>query len=309
MVFFKKTGHFTNIMLKGSTIHLLLKLYIMEKNLLSISENFDVFLIDLYGTIWNGTAFFPQALNVLAALVKQGKTVILLSNYPQRAARVADIYEKEGLIPGCHYHHFVTSGELAYQIFSHDSVRLKYSVIGRRDNPVFADSNYTFVSRHSSADIIYLGNPQRFVGGSWCDIDNMDFLEGELQQVLNLKKPFLCVNPDRKSHTGDEREMVLRAGSLAVYCERHGGKVEYLGKPDKRIFDFALNGINVPKDRIIIVGDALETDILGGIRAGIKTALVKTGVSYDDMQHSSQYSLSDYMYHRGIAADYILEHV
>ena len=100
--------------------------------------------------------------------------------------------------------------------------------------------------------------------------------------------------------------MVLRAGSFAEYIERHGGTVTYFGKPDKRVFKLALHDIDVPQDQILMVGDALETDILGGINAGIHTALVNTGVSHFDMRQSSSRSINEYMRQKGIIADHVL---
>ena len=280
----------------------------METNLLSISQNYEVFLIDLFGTIWDGNSFYPNALDTLQHLVKAGKTVIILSNYPQLSPRVAEIYKDKGLFAGKHYHRFVTSGDLAYQIFSHDSQNLKYSVIGHLDEGLFADSKYTFVPRHMSADFVYIGNPFLFSCGHWKEVYGLSPFEGELNQILALRKPCICVNADRKSHTCGHTQMVLRAGSIAEYIKSHGGKVEYFGKPDKRLFNLALRDIDAPQEQILMVGDALETDILGGINAGIKTALVNTGVSRYDMEPTSIDSMGEYMHHRGIIADHVLDH-
>lgn len=42
-------------------------------------------------------------------------------------------------------------------------------------------------------------------------------------------------------------------------------------KPDARYFEYILEKVNVPKEKILIVGDSLTADIAGGINAGIKT--------------------------------------
>lgn len=57
-----------------------------------------------------------------------------------------------------------------------------------------------------------------------------------------------------------------------------GGKTVIYGKPDPKIFDRALRGFeNVSKEQILMVGDTLQTDILGANRAGIKSCLVVEG--------------------------------
>lgn len=47
------------------------------------------------------------------------------------------------------------------------------------------------------------------------------------------------------------------------------GDVGY-GKPDAKIFEFALNKANVTADEVVMVGDNLMTDILGATKTGIK---------------------------------------
>ena len=45
-----------------------------------------------------------------------------------------------------------------------------------------------------------------------------------------------------------------------------------VAKPDKKIFDYALGKMNYPcKSRVLMVGDTLQSDILGGINIGIET--------------------------------------
>ena len=42
------------------------------------------------------------------------------------------------------------------------------------------------------------------------------------------------------------------------------------GKPDPKIFEFALEKANTPPDNVVMIGDNLMTDILGANRTGIK---------------------------------------
>ena len=46
-------------------------------------------------------------------------------------------------------------------------------------------------------------------------------------------------------------------------------------KPMRKNIFRALERLNLPKERVCLVGDRVLTDVLGGVRAGIKTALVK----------------------------------
>jgi 4-nitrophenyl phosphatase len=52
-----------------------------------------------------------------------------------------------------------------------------------------------------------------------------------------------------------------------------------IGKPQKAIFETALRRFNELPENALMVGDRLETDILGASRLGIKTVAVLTGVT------------------------------
>jgi len=52
-----------------------------------------------------------------------------------------------------------------------------------------------------------------------------------------------------------------------------------VGKPERIIFEQALARLGARREETAILGDRLETDILGGRRAGITTIMVLTGIS------------------------------
>ncbi len=60
-----------------------------------------------------------------------------------------------------------------------------------------------------------------------------------------------------------------------------------MGKPERAIFDLALERLDTPPERVASVGDRLETDIAGGQRIGLKTILVLGGVTQlEDLPNS-----------------------
>jgi 4-nitrophenyl phosphatase len=71
-----------------------------------------------------------------------------------------------------------------------------------------------------------------------------------------------------------------------------------VGKPQPAIFEAALQALGSDPGQTLMVGDRLETDILGANRLGIPSAAVLTGVtSRDEIQH------------RDIKPDYIFEDI
>jgi 4-nitrophenyl phosphatase len=52
-----------------------------------------------------------------------------------------------------------------------------------------------------------------------------------------------------------------------------------MGKPQRPIFDLALERLGLPVNQVASVGDRLDTDILGGQLAGLFTVLLLTGIA------------------------------
>ena len=87
------------------------------------------------------------------------------------------------------------------------------------------------------------------------------------------------------------------AGSLAAALQTCSGVAPMvIGKPNVAMATMALEELKLPADRVLCVGDRLETDIAMGVAAGMKTALVLTGVSRREEIARS-----------GITPDYVFE--
>ncbi|MCD4685078.1 MAG: HAD-IIA family hydrolase [Anaerolineae bacterium] len=60
-----------------------------------------------------------------------------------------------------------------------------------------------------------------------------------------------------------------------------------IGKPETAMFEVALRRLEVAPEQALMVGDRLETDILGGQRAGMRTAVVLTGITTPEMARTA----------------------
>ena len=76
---------------------------------------------------------------------------------------------------------------------------------------------------------------------------------------------------------------------LAAIETATGVKPIVVGKPEPILYAQALRRLKTPREAIAALGDRLETDILGGIRAGIKTILVMSGVTTPEQLAASEY--------------------
>ena len=89
---------------------------------------------------------------------------------------------------------------------------------------------------------------------------------------------FLGTNPDASFPT--ERGLAPGNGAtLAALVTATGRQPMVFGKPEPHLFLQALAKLGTPAERTVSLGDRMETDILGGARAGLRTILVLTGVT------------------------------
>lgn len=69
------------------------------------------------------------------------------------------------------------------------------------------------------------------------------------------------------------------AGSILAALQACTGVAPFvIGKPGPAIFEMALRRLGTPAERTVMVGDRLDTDIVGARRAGLRTILVLTGI-------------------------------
>ncbi|MFG1820489.1 HAD-IIA family hydrolase [Kribbella sp. NPDC049174] len=87
---------------------------------------------------------------------------------------------------------------------------------------------------------------------------------------------FLATNPDP---TGPSTEGPLPAtGSVAALITRATGVAPYfVGKPNPLMMRSALNRIEAHSETSVMIGDRMDTDIISGLEAGLRTVLVLSG--------------------------------
>ena len=102
---------------------------------------------------------------------------------------------------------------------------------------------------------------------------NINIYKSKLNFLKKKNLVMICSNPDKKTIDKNNKFFQKQVGSLANYYEKIKGKVFYIGKPYIDIFKFALKNIK-KKEKVLMIGDTLETDILGANNAGIHSALV-----------------------------------
>ncbi len=92
---------------------------------------------------------------------------------------------------------------------------------------------------------------------------------------------FIATNPDA---TGPSREGLLPAtGSVAALITRATGRDPYyVGKPNPLMMRSALRRIDAHSQSTVMIGDRMDTDVISGLEAGMRTLLVTSGISTRD---------------------------
>lgn len=96
--------------------------------------------------------------------------------------------------------------------------------------------------------------------------------------LIRAGKPFIATNPDLTFPT--PYGQVPGAGATITYLEVSTEvRPVMIGKPEPYLYQYAIERLGTRPEATLAVGDRLETDILGGQRAGCPTVLVLSGVS------------------------------
>ncbi len=248
----------------------------VHRGLSAIVDNYDAFVIDLWGTLHDGVAVYPGAVDCLRLLAETGKPAVFLSNAPRRSAAAQEKLD-ELAVDRAWYRDIVTSGEATYQFLAAraDSwiarlgTRL-YHLGPDRDSSVYDGLPYDLAASPGEADFV-LNTGVRCFEHSEADY------RPEMDAGLAAGLPMLCANPDRVIVRQGAR--VICAGALADVYVAGGGDVHWIGKPDPAVFALCLDRLGNPDpSRVLMIGDSLHTDIAGARAADLPSALITGGI-------------------------------
>lgn len=234
------------------------------------------YLIDQWGVLHNGETVYPGAFDVLNELSRRGKAVVLLTNSGRRRSfneeRLRELGFNTGALTG-----IVTSGEATWQALRQRSVE-PFRSLGRRcllftradDMGPVEGLDLELVTDPAEADFIYL---------TWLDALTHSLEEYDRLIAVAARRgvPMVCSNPDRVAPTGDG--LTQAPGSMAERYRAIGGRVVYVGKPHRPIYDTCLDLLDeLRPEEICAIGDSFEHDIVGAKSAGLAAAFVMRGI-------------------------------
>lgn len=241
-----------------------------------IAARYDGFIFDVWGTVYDGGRVFPDVVTVFEELRARGKRVVFLSNSPQLPSVVAGRLAAIGIGPEVH-DGIVTSGGEAHRQLSTAALpeMARFSGAVYQTGPDrFPDTlppeRATVVETVGEADWILNAGPNH-------PPETLADYEARLRDGAARGVPMLCANPDKVVLQGGDR--LICAGALAERYEALGGEVAYIGKPHAAVFHRCSETLGITeREKLLMVGDNLETDILGANRFGCHGLLIASGV-------------------------------
>jgi HAD superfamily hydrolase (TIGR01459 family) len=237
-----------------------------------LSARYPVWLCDIWGVVHNGVAHFPPAVDALQRHREAGGFVVLLTNAPRSAAKVATSLAHLG-VTEAHYDLVVTSGDVTHELMKpYDGHRIYY-VGPERDLGVLDDMRIEKASPEDAEVILCVGLVHD-------DTETPDDYMGLLTRMSRHRLPMICANPDKVVRRGNK--LIYCAGALAERYVAMGGEVTMAGKPYRPIYDLALARIEevrgpISASDILAIGDGPETDIKGAADYGLDTVLITAG--------------------------------
>lgn len=232
-------------------------------------ENLKGYIFDLDGTIYLGNQLIPNANKVVNQLQAAGKKVMFLTNKTIES-REKYVEKLRGFQINVTIDQILNpTVTLIQYLRKHHPDAVLYIIGEKIIKNELAQAGFRTARTPEETDIVII---------SW----DRDFHYNHLNfayQAVKLGAKMIATNPDRTCpmEDGDVPDCAGMTGALEAVS---GKKIDVqIGKPSILTIQAALNVIQLQPEECIMIGDRLETDIRMGIEAGMKTALVLTGVS------------------------------
>lgn len=248
----------------------------------TIAESYNVFFFDAFGVLKNYKGLIPGVVETFAYLREQNKPVYILTNDASRSPQqLAESYWRLGLndiSPDM----IVSSGMLAREYLQLKVDHGTVAYLGTENSAHYIESADLHTLSISQLTLENISEVNALV---LLDDEGFDW-NTDINKAVNLLRrrniPVIVANTDA-TYPVSKNRLAIAIGGIADMLESIVGK-QFIrfGKPDAQLFMFAYERVlerlpGTSKREILMVGDTLRSDILGGNKFGLDTALVLTG--------------------------------
>jgi HAD superfamily hydrolase (TIGR01459 family) len=293
-------------------------------------SDYSTYLLDMWGVMHNGSIPYDGVLNTVKEIRKAGKEIIILSNSSKRTDNAINTLTKLGFDIE-DFDQIITSGEVGFRMLSGDSSlkcsswnilthliaenRKKAFLFGSGDgDEEYCNEAGWTLSTIDEADLIIARGTFTLNNGSGNVISKKDdaeqynqMLAVTLKKAASKKIPMLVTNPDR---VRPDEGLPPMPGAIGDAYEKLIGKggeefVRRIGKPYPEVYELAL--LNSKSNKVVMIGDALETDIIGGTNVNCSQCwVVNDGIhsyavgAYNNFEEGTKSVLDEFNCDKGL---------
>jgi len=248
----------------------------LPSGLRELADEIDLIICDLWGVMHNGESPYVAAIDAMQSARRAGIKSVFLSNAPRPRSFVRAHLVAMG-VPAPLTDFIVTSGGLA-----RDEVRAKFA--GRRLYHIGPASDHNTIEG-LPVELVEHPDEAELILATDLDFARVEDHRPWLAGAVSRGVPFLCANPDRVVHVGDT--LHLCAGAVADLYERMGGDVHWFGKPTATALTSCFGecdmDASVGNERVLMIGDSLQTDMAGAAAAGYRGLFISGGIHRDEI--------------------------
>ncbi|MBS1562900.1 MAG: HAD-IIA family hydrolase [Bacteroidetes bacterium] len=253
-----------------------------------ILERYKVIFFDAFGVLKSYGGLLPGIEKTFAFIESQNKEYYIVTNDASRSpTALAEAYHKMGL-HAIRPDRVVSSGMLAKEYLDLKVNNGIVAYLGTRNSAHYIDNSGLHSLPVSAINQTNMDEVNALVllddeGFNWFD---------DLNKTVNILRkrtiPAIVANTDNTYPVSGKNDVSIAIGGIASMIETIVGKrFIRVGKPDSQLVMFAYELIraqrpDITKKDIVMVGDTLHTDILGGNKFGLDTVLVLSGNTLPD---------------------------
>ncbi len=258
------------------------------KSFRSVVKNYKAVFFDAFGVLKNHKGLIPEINKTFEYLDKKGILYYVLTNDSSRSPEeLSNWYRTRGL-------HCITtdkilsSGMLAMEFFNTKVTNGNaVAYLGTEDSAHYIETAGLKTVSIKELDLENIDHIESF---AFLDDEGFDW-NTDINKTINLlrkKNMTVVVANTDINYPVSKNDISVAIGGLADMVENILGK-QFIrfGKPDAQMFllayERALEDIKIKRNEILMVGDTLYTDIIGGNKFGLDTALVLSGNTLPEM--------------------------
>lgn len=261
---------------------------IRTRSFRSIVKNYKAVFFDAFGVLKNHQGLIPGIIKTFEYLDNKGIKYYLLTNDSSRSPEMLAKWYQDRGVQQVTADKILSSGMVAMEYF-----KLKVSngnavaYLGTENSAHYIETAGLTTVAVKDIDLNNIDHIESF---AFLDDEGFNWNE-DINKAINLlrkKNMTVVVANTDINYPVNQNDVSVAIGSLADMVEKIIGKSFIrFGKPDAQMFllayERALQDIDVKRNEILMVGDTLHTDIIGGNKFGLDTVLVLSGNTLPDM--------------------------